>query len=356
MKVFELPENASPRARGHAHGEAFRGMIAELAEIRLALTVELGGFPSAELVLDLAARHLPVLAGYDAALHDELVGIAEGAALDAARVVVLNHYTDLRDIAPAEAVRLSREEGCSAVYTRTAGSALLGQTWDMHGSAEPYVMMLRAPEEGDAPAAWLFTITGCLGMTGLNASGLGITINNLNSLDAKVGLVWPALVRRVLRESDVDRARHVVLTSPLGSGHHYLLAAGDWACGIETSGEHRKVVYDGTALSYVHTNHCVDAEMGAVHTISPESTTHARFDALTSSLDARSVTDRPYLWRRLGSHDGYPRSLCTHLATPEQPHRMRTCGAIVMDLFARDLWAAPGCVNHSRHLRFGFTG
>ena len=36
MRIFELPQ-ASPRERGRAHGEAFRGEIGTLAEIRLHL-------------------------------------------------------------------------------------------------------------------------------------------------------------------------------------------------------------------------------------------------------------------------------------------------------------------------------
>ena len=36
----------------------------------------------------------------------------------------------------------SAEDDCSAVYTPTPEGPLLAQTWDMHGSAMPYVMML----------------------------------------------------------------------------------------------------------------------------------------------------------------------------------------------------------------------
>jgi isopenicillin-N N-acyltransferase-like protein len=224
----------------------------------------------------------------------------------------------------------------------------------MHGSAEPYVMMLGVPSTDGAPAAWLFTITGCVGMTGLNDRGVGITINNLTSLDARVGVVWPALVRRALRESSADAARDVILSAPLGSGHHYLVASGEHAFGIETSGEKRKVVYDGTAPLYIHTNHCLDADLASVHTVGPDSTTHLRYDALCATTRDRAIADRADVWSRLGSHDGYPKSVCTHVATPTEPHKLRTCGAIAMDLATRDLWAAAGCVSHARPHRFGF--
>jgi len=349
VRVLELDAGAPPRERGRAHGETFRGPIGELAQIRLGLTVRIGGFDNPARVLSLASEHLPVLEAFDADLHAELLGIAEGAAIEPERIVLLNHYTDLRDLGPATRRTAEGEDDCSAVWTRAHGASLLGQTWDMHGSAMPYVMMLGVPGDGGHPGAWVFSIVGCLGMTGMNDAGLGITINNLKSLDARVGIVWPALVRRVLRERGAEAARDVVLGSPLGSGHCYLVADRTGrAFAIETSGTERKVVFDGSEDAYVHTNHCLDDELDACSTVSPESTTHDRYAALVAGLEEAPIADRADLWRRLGSHAGCPRSVCTHLAGPDRPHAMLTCGALAMDLAARDLWAAPGCVHRAR--------
>jgi len=355
VRFLEL-EGRDPRAWGHAHGETFAPMIRDIAEIRLALCVEIGSFAHSEQVLETAERHLPVLERYCPELYEEMLGIAEGSSVDVARIVVLNHYTDLRDLHPDEA-RLAEdaEDDCSAVFTRTPptgaaseGGALLGQTWDMHGSAEPYVVTLRIPERDDVPAAWLFTITGCTGMTGMNAAGVGITINNLKSQDARVGVVWPALVRRALFERSAEAARDVVMKSPLGSGHHYLVASESAAFGIETSGTRRTIVYDGKATSFVHTNHCLDADVGEVTTVAATSTTQRRFDALTHSIAQTPITARDDLWRRLGCHDGFPQSVCTHLANPTRPHAMRTCGGLVMDLRNRSLWVSQGCMHRAR--------
>jgi isopenicillin-N N-acyltransferase-like protein len=328
-------------------------MIAELAEIRLGLVHTLGAFTSEEEILAVAAQHLPVLAEFDVHLSEELLGIAEGAGVDPARIVVLNHYTDLRDIVPA-APWAPDEEDCSAVFTQTPEGPMLGQTWDMHGSAEPFVMMMHVPAREDVPEAWVFTITGCLGMTGMNGHGLAITINNLKSLDAKVGVVWPALVRRVLTHRDAEAGRDVIMHSPLSSGHHYLIATKDAAYGIETSGHLEKVIYEGGEPSYVHTNHCLDREMAAVHRTSASSTTQIRYDWLTASITERAIESREDMWRRLGSHDGYPKSVCAHLATPSDPHAVKSCGGLVMDLTKKDLWATAGCLNHARPQPFGF--
>lgn len=318
-----------------------------MAALRTELAVAQGRLGTKEKVLEAARAHLPVLAAFDAALSEELLGIAEGADLDPAHVVVLNHYTDLKDLGPAALSAF--DEDCSAVVAQTPEGVVLGQTWDMHGSAEPFVMALHVPEHEGAPAAWLLTITGCLGMAGMNAAGVGVTINNLRSDDARVGVVWPALVRRMLRERRAEGAHEVLLGAPMSSGHHYLVASAERAYGVETSGVRKEVVFEtvwtGEPRAYVHTNHCLGAHVAAVSSVAPTSTTRERYAWLEASIAARPIEGAMDLWARLGSHEGHPRSVCTHLASEEQPHAMLTCGAILMDLTGRRAWAARGCIH-----------
>ncbi len=199
--------------------------------------------------------------------------------------MVLNHYTDLKDLGPG-ALSGPVDEDCSAVVAKTPEGAVLGQTWDMHGSAAPFVLMLHVPAHEDRPEAWLLSITGCLGMAGLNASGVGVTINNLKSHDARVGVVWPALVRRMLAERSAEAAERVLVGAPMSSGHHYLVADAERAYGVETSGVLKHVAFEAEwakgPASYVHTNHCVSDEVGAVSWVSDTSTTRERYDWLTT--------------------------------------------------------------------------
>jgi isopenicillin-N N-acyltransferase-like protein len=371
MRKLVLPAHASPREWGRIHGECFRGEIHSLSEIRTYLTMKLGKFPDRDTVLRVAAAHLPVLERCDRDLYEELCGIAEGSGASPAQIVVLNHYTDLRDLDPAtalagpsaagaEAGEAGAEAGaepgdepggCSIVWARAPSGPILAQTWDMHATAIPYVMMLYVPERAGRPASWLFTLTGCLGMTGLNRHGLGVAINNLFSTDARIGVVWPALVRRCLYERSAARARDVVLQSPIGSGRHYMAADAVAAWGIEASGTMTDVIFDAGTLaadagSYIHTNHCLSPNVGANSRVPPTSTTYDRYQRLTASVAERAVADVPDVWRRLGSQDGYPRSVCTNMATPENPHGTATCGAIAMELVARRAWAQSGFIHN----------
>jgi isopenicillin-N N-acyltransferase-like protein len=369
MRVLELPAGKLPRDWGRIHGESFRGEIKALSAIRIYLCTKVGGFKTADQVIEAASAHLPVLASYHAGLYNELLGIAEGAGVSPEEIVVANHYTDLRDLDPDPSVwrpAPTRDcpdsalvepgvvnggdptlggDGCSVIWSESPTGRILAQTWDMHATAIPYVMVLRVPESPAGPAATLLTVTGCLGMAGMNAAGVGIAINNLFSTDATLGVVWPAMVRRALYERDAVAAREVIAASPIGSGHHYFVADKSNAFAIETSGTRRKMVFAGGS-AYCHTNHCLDAEIAARSKVPTTSTTHDRMRWLEADLERAPVRDLDDAWRRLGSEDGWPRSVCTNMSTPESPHGAATCGAIAMNLDTRELWAQQGFIHN----------
>jgi len=366
MRILELPSGKSPREWGRIHGESFRTEIKALSAIRVYLCTKVGGFKTADAVLAAARAHLPVLEAYHLGLHAELLGIAEGADVSPEEIVVANHYTDLRDLDPdpaqwqpaptrdaPDATRAGHGaddqglggDGCSVLWSESPSGRILAQTWDMHATAIPYVMMLRIPESPAGPAATLLTVTGCLGMAGMNAAHVGIAINNLFSTDATLGVVWPAMVRRALHERDAVAARDVIATSPIGSGHHYVVADRAHAFAIETSGTRRKIVFAG-GRTYCHTNHCVDAEIAARSKVPVTSTTHDRMKWLEADLARAQVRDLDDAWLRLGSVDGWPRSICTNMSTPESPHGAATCGAIAMNVDTGELWAQQGFIHN----------
>lgn len=371
MRVLELPPNQTPRQWGQLHGESFRGEIQSLTEIRIYLCTKVGSFSTTEQVLAAARAHLPILQRYDEALFDELCGTAEGAGLSPEHLVVANHYTDLRDLSPdpahwvlaptadqpgqpaarGDGARDSQGDGCSVLWAETPTGRVLAQTWDMHATAIPYVMVLGVPARGARPAHRVLTVTGCLGMAGMNEARVAIAINNLFSTDATLGIVWPAMVRKALAERSAAAARDVVMASPIGSGHHYFVADRREAFAIETSGVRRRQLWSG-GPSYCHTNHCLDPEVAAVSKVPPTSTTYDRYRWLGQSLAARPLADLEDAWRRLGSQDGWPRSVSTNLATPQNPHGAATCGAIAMNLDSGELWAQGGFITNVAADRF----
>jgi isopenicillin-N N-acyltransferase like protein len=364
MRVLELPAGKSPREWGRIHGESFRGEIKALAAIRVYLCTKVGGFHGHDQVTAAAKRHLPVLERYHHGLYEELLGIAEGAIVSPEEIIVANHYTDLRDLDPDpevwqmapthdDAAMVGKSsgadslggDGCSMFFAESPSGRILAQTWDMHATAIPYVMVLGLPDSEDGPAARLLTVTGCLGMAGMNASRVGIAINNLYSTDATLGIVWPAMVRRALHEDTAAAARDVIMGSPIGSGHHYFVADRKEAFAIEASGTRRKQIFEGGG-GYCHTNHCLDAEVQERSKVPEASTTHDRMVRLIHHLGAAPVSNLDEAWKLLGSDDGWPRSICTNMATPEAPHGAATCGAIAMNLDSGEVWAQQGIVHN----------
>jgi len=350
MRTFELP-GGGPREQGRAHGEMFRGEIGSLAEIRLFLCARMSG-GTRDAVLQSARQHIPILERYDPPLAEELAGIAEGAGLDPALIVVLNHYTDLRDLDLGREHKGDTTDGCSTVYARTRSGTVVGQTWDMHATSTPYVLFLRLPAEGARPAAWILSLTGCLGIAGMNERGLALCVNNLSSTDARVGVVWSALVRRALAQSSAAAARDLMLEAPFGSGRHFLLSDRDQAFAIEASGTRRAVVFSGESRHYVHTNHCLDPVVGACSKVAPGATTFDRFHFLQGALDRAPIDSASDLWTLLGSTDGYPRSVCSNQATPEDPHGAATCAGLVMTPASGEILACAGFTHAATPLRF----
>jgi isopenicillin-N N-acyltransferase-like protein len=374
MRHLELPAGKSAREWGHIHGESFRGEVKALTAIRVYLCTKVGGFKDRAQVLEAARAHLPVLQRYHQGLYDELVGIAEGAAMTPEEIVVANHYTDLRDLDPdpskwrpaptkddpsatghGTGASALGGDGCSAFFAETPEGVIVAQTWDMHATAIPYVMMLSVPQSHDGPTAHLLTVTGCLGMAGMNSARVAIAINNLYSTDATLGIVWPAMVRRALHQTSAAVAYEVINTSPIGSGHHYFIADQGAqgvanAFAVEASGTRRKLVYQRdsahdyeVAGRYCHTNHCLDGDIAARSKVPATSTTWDRMKLLEAAPKLGGLADA---WRVMGSDEGWPKSICTNMATPESPHGAATCGAIAMNLTTGEVWAQQGFVHN----------
>lgn len=352
-----LFDQDDPVRRGEAHGETWRAEIQELAEIRAALALKKGSFADRAQLDAVARLHLPVLDGFSPALAAELRAIARAAAITPEACVILNHYTDLRDVPPSvledtrsgDPISSTIDDtddpgGCTAMYVPGAGAPVLGQTWDMHGTAEPFVRAIHIrPRSGDDELV-CFTLTGCLGMTGLHSSGVAVTINNLSSTDGQVGVVWPALVRALLDAGSARAARDLLLRTRLSSGHHYMLADGRDFFGVETSGKLKVVTQTGARAAHLHTNHCFDPVLRRHEAVPKTSTSFRRMELATTLYVQQRPQGARGLWTLLGSHDGYPRSVCSHVDdVGGDPSASRTCGRMVMDLRAGEVLVGRGC-------------
>lgn len=346
-------DQADPRERGRAHGELWRASIAALTDIRLGLAVKRSRFGSAEHVRLAAGAHLPVLAEHLPALSEELLGIAEGANMTPEDIVVLNHYTDLRDV-PPDVVGLPSADveggehdpgGCTAVYFTGIEGPVLGQTWDMHASAEPFVRMMSIEPKGSQAQSLCFTLTGCLGMAGVGQDAVAVTINNLSSTDGGLGVVWPAVVRAMLEAESAQAARDQLLALPLSSGHYYTIADGRDFFGYETSGQLKVLTQTGPRAAHLHTNHCFDPVLRQREAVPRGSTSFARLNMATTLYAQQRPSTLDELWSMLGSHEGDAHGqLCTHQDEVYGDDSFsRTCGRVAVRLRTGEVRVARGC-------------
>ncbi len=268
----------APRAMGEAHGEAWREEIHDFVARRL------------DHALDFVARHAPtrsltrvevIRAGraalevhrdYDSVVWSEFEGIARGADVDPAELLVCNGLTDIRDglllgsfpappgaaPGPGSAGMVSPggtesrgtkgrgtagcraaedTDGCTAFVAAagaTGNGPILGQTWDMHPDARDFLLVeRRLPERG--PAGLTLTTVGCLPLIGLNEHGVSIGTSNLMSNDARVGVSYLFTITRALRERTAADAASVVESTARMSGHNFLIVDHERALSVETT-------------------------------------------------------------------------------------------------------------------------
>src|SRR5690606_1302049 len=114
---------------------------------------------------------------YSPELVAELEGIAEATGLGLAELVIMNGFTDFIDVVAnhehagaLHPVGTHAADNCTAFIVSNSaaveGQGFIGQTWDMHDTATPFVILLRG-RPANRPAFLVFTVTGCVGMIGM---------------------------------------------------------------------------------------------------------------------------------------------------------------------------------------------
>lgn len=331
-------DQEEPRERGEAHGEAWRAEIRELAQIHTELALRRGAAQHTEDLLARAKAHLEVLGAVDAALFGEVVGIARGAGIDPEGVVLLNAYEELYD---ADSVTDAHAGGSTTVYAHGDDGPILAQTCGLHGAAKPFVRMIRVKPPTRECEVLCLTVTGCLGMAGMNDRGVGVVTNDLWTASTQAGVIWPAVVRRSLAQPNARAARALLIATDLSGGRHYMIADDGHFVGIETAGRVKAVTQTGARATHVHTNHYFDPELLAHERLGPGSASHRRLDLATKLVDRYGPTTMKGVWEMLAGSKKRRRGLCVP-GDDARPERPRTCGLIAMDLRGRSILVARG--------------
>lgn len=323
--IIFYPRQMPERDRGRSHGESYRQAIGELCQIRRDLMRRKNPGLTAAKIESLAAEQWLQTRNFDRGIADEMEGIAEGAKLSIDDLVILNNYTDFRDIQVPE-------EGCSVVYVNRT-SPIAAQTWDMHASAKNYVCCIQIQANDPHDEQVIFSLVGCVGLMGYSRRGLAVGVNNINTSGARPGLIWPALIRKMLLQSNFSEMRHELVAANVTSGHTYLLASAREAEFWEVMpglAEPISRVESPQTGHLFHTNHCLGSrarlrELPAAI----NSTTRIRYQLLEQKISAVSSMDEVYAL--LNDHENYPQAICSNYQSGDQDPSV-TCGGAAGDL------------------------
>ncbi len=321
-------ETLSSYENGFNHGREFSQAIAELSQIRRGLLIQRSPHLK-ENINALAQDQFNETKAFDNELSEELRGISDGSGCPIEDIIIINNYTDFRDINLPE-------EGCSTIGVNTE-QRLSGQTWDMHSTAKNYVCII------ENPGKWtVFSLVGCLGMMGANKDSLFVGVNNMNTTDAKPGIVWPAFVRKSLQKKNVEEVMILAKSTSFTGAHNYLFSDLLGSRHQEISPTRNETASEfknkGTVF---HTNHCLTAGLIEIEEkLSVNSTSKERFKLLESAVP--KINTEMELIELLQSHEGYPKSICGHFQSGAQDPSI-TCGGGVFNHETKDFFFWRGC-------------
>jgi isopenicillin-N N-acyltransferase-like protein len=250
----------TPRQRGEQHGEALRHQIADgLARWSEAIATAHG--VNADTYIDEFVHgtdFLSAIRRWTPKLLEEVQGIARGSGQPWEWIYACNLLDE--EWTWASAHRRGHPPGCTMVgIVPQDGPPLLAQTMDInrfHDGAQAVIRL-----EGDVdPDVLVFTRAGMIGLTGCNAAGLAVVVNNLDVLPAsRTGLPVAFAIRGILERRSLGDATAFFSEMTHATGQHYGLASPEglasveaWATGVTVNTE------PGARL--VHTNHPLSTE------------------------------------------------------------------------------------------------
>lgn len=256
-----IEASGPPRQRGEAYGEAARDRI-RLGLDHYGAQIARKGVTH-ERLASLAEGFVPVIAAFDPDYVAEMEGIAAGAGVPLAGVVLLNARTEILQLAERESASLLPEadpDGCTGVIVLPEASAdghlIHAQNWDWKAECAETAVVLRITGTGD-PDILTFAEAGQLARCGLNAAGLAITANYLESdRDYRQSGVPLALLRRkVLQQRLLAPALRAAWCTPKSASNNIMISQAEgFGINLECAPDETFQVSPTDGL-IVHANH-----------------------------------------------------------------------------------------------------
>ena len=317
VKILEL--QGSTGEIGCQHGEALRD------EIKLCLEIyqEVIGTPFSKLGAR-AEAFRGVVGTNTPNLLAELDGIARGADVAAADIMLLNARSELMSVA----------DGCTAVYQPKISA--LAQTWDWMEALEDLFVVLKI-ERRDGHQIATVSEPGMLAKIGVNSAGLGCTLNFLYSPGEHTGTPVHFLLRSVLDTSDMCSALNCIETRVPGQTGNIMIGTDQ---GVGTNIELAGMACSMHPLAekpFVHTNHHLTKDISAGDLTE---NSHARY-RVAQAKAAESNLSIEKIESILSDTSNVEHPICSTYQ-PKLGTQIGTVCTVIMDLDNRSLKVRKG--------------
>ncbi len=187
----------------------------------------------------LARAFVRQVEAFDGDYVAEMRGIARGADVAFEDVMLLNCRTEILQLAKRGMTHDEDPDGCTGaiLLPEATGDGVLvhGQNWDWKQECAETGVVLRIRRE-DGPDILTFVEAGGLARAGLNAAGIAVTANYLESDRdyRQQGVPLSLLRRKVLEQEQVALALRTVYATPKSASNNVMLShASGWALDLE---------------------------------------------------------------------------------------------------------------------------
>lgn len=345
MTLVFRSTQTEPAARGHEFGACHAERIRAGVGRYRALFERVASQPfDMQAMGGLALRSI---AGFAAPLHEEILGMAEGARIDARLLGALNARTEILAMLGA-----SLRGECSTAVRVDANSAhpVAVQTWDWYTDFADQWLTWEIPH-ADGSLTTTVTEFGIVGKAGVNSRGIGVHFNILHhERDGRVIGVPVHVASRWMLDScgDINQALQLLTSAQVSASSSLtLIAATDnssAAVSVELHPGGPGLVFPNADGLLVHTNHFLSSPAREGDTEPRQyPDTLVRHDLLTRRLSNRPNLNVAQVLGAMNSHLGTTAAVCCHPDSAQPASgQYATLATIVIDVASGTLQAFAG--------------